>query len=115
MSGGYELKTSTDSITDDDNMKINGPFSITLAEKDSVAPALTIGLSSTGPRFGGFIDFGARFNQVAVSVDYGDEVRERLNDEQRKGVDDYIKDANKELGRLADLIPIVQFGLRYNF
>ncbi len=110
VSGGYDLTASVNDITDEAGNTVAGPFSISLSEEDSIAPALTLGFSSTNPQFGGFIDFGARFNALEVSVGG----TSGLSSSDQATIDNYINETNEDLSDALGFMPMISFGFRYN-
>ncbi len=67
ISGGYEMTGSVDELTFDDTT-YEEEFSLTLQERDTIAPVLGIGFANKSSRVAVFVEGGLRFNTFELTT-----------------------------------------------
>ena len=108
VSGGYEITGSVDELTFD-GTTYETDFSLTLQERDSIAPVLGLGYVRKSSRVSFFVEGGLRFNTLELTTTGQD----ALSDADRTAYEADLAEVNDDLD--GDFLPFFTLGASVSF
>ena len=107
-SGGYELVSTMNRITNESNVTVLGDFTVSFMEEQSPLPTIAMGYSQKNKDLGLFFDLSMRLSSWKVSVD--GPALDRLSNEEKQTVDNFIAEYEQTLDAF---VPSAAFGILF--